>query len=214
MWGKRAAKWNELSGMWGKRGWNDMSGGWGERRRSGLSYPWLTSLTCVERQTQFAALEQTAGNVGQTKRFRRRTQPLVERRIRRTQSNEKIIWFGFGFTRIHVNCDQSSNCNHSEVIQLKLMSNQTIIILKLFPNSVWIQSVIDLSHMSEHSKTPPKFAIKLIINILINKYWILCFDCNFGHFYDLYYTTIISNTIHILIVYMFCIHSRVSLNII
>jgi len=29
MWGKRA-KWNELSGMWGKRGWNDMSGGWGE----------------------------------------------------------------------------------------------------------------------------------------------------------------------------------------
>jgi hypothetical protein len=29
MWGKRA-KWNELSGMWGKRGWNDMSGGWGK----------------------------------------------------------------------------------------------------------------------------------------------------------------------------------------
>lgn len=29
MWGKRA-KWNELSGMWGKRAWNDMSGGWGK----------------------------------------------------------------------------------------------------------------------------------------------------------------------------------------
>lgn len=29
MWGKRDDKWNRLSGMWGKRGWKDMSSAWG-----------------------------------------------------------------------------------------------------------------------------------------------------------------------------------------
>jgi len=51
MWGKKRAKWNELSGMWGKRAWSDMSGGWGKSKYKSLIS--ATIINCLSPLFQF-----------------------------------------------------------------------------------------------------------------------------------------------------------------